>query len=83
VNTTSFFRVLVLFEWPSIFYTLRTKIIPSTVVMIISRRLLSLGRKLCLFVYYRERINKKQWMVKKIVALNAGMWSRMVEGKDR
>jgi len=30
-----------------------------------------------------ERINNKQWMVKKIAALNAGMWSRMVEGKDK
>jgi hypothetical protein len=31
------------------------------------RRLVNLGRKLCLFMYYLEDINNKQWMVKKIV----------------
>jgi len=30
--------------------------------MIVSRRLVSSGRKLCLFVYYVEQINNKQWM---------------------
>jgi hypothetical protein len=51
--------------------------------MTISRRLVSLGRKFCLFVYYVEQINNKQWMAKKIAALNGGMQSRMVEGKIR
>jgi hypothetical protein len=48
--------------------------------MIVSRRLVNLGRKFCLFVYYVEQINNKQWMVKKTTALNGSMWSRMVEG---
>jgi hypothetical protein len=43
----------------------------------------SLGRKLCLFVYYVEQINNKQWMAKEIVALNGGMRNRTVEGKIR
>jgi len=59
------------------------KIILLAVAMTISRKLVSLGKKLCLFVYYVEQINNKQWMAKKIVALNGGMWSRMVEGKDK
>ncbi len=44
---------------------------------------MSLGRKLCLFVYYVEQINNKQWMAKEIVALNGGMRNRTVEGKIR
>jgi hypothetical protein len=62
---------------------LTTKIILSRVAMTISTRLVSLGKKLCLFVYHVEQINNKQWMAKKIAALNGGMWSRMVEGKDK
>ncbi len=42
---------------------------------------MSLGRKLCLFVYYEEQINNKQWMAKKMAALNGGMWNRTVESK--
>jgi hypothetical protein len=49
--------------------------------MNVSRRLVSLGRKLCLFVHYVEQNNNKQWMVKKNVALNGGMWSRTMEGR--
>ncbi len=30
------------------------------VTMIVSRRLVSLGRKLCLFVYYVEQVDNKQ-----------------------
>jgi len=52
-----------------------------TTTMIVSRKLVSLGRKLCLFVYYVEKINNKQWMVKKITTLNGNVWSRMVEGR--
>jgi hypothetical protein len=47
--------------------------------MIISRRLISMGRKLCLFVYYVEHINNKQWMVKKVAAFNGGVVNRMVQ----
>jgi hypothetical protein len=52
-------------------------------IMTISRRLVSLGRKLCFFVYYVEQINNKQWMAKKIVAFNGGMCSRTMEGRIR
>jgi hypothetical protein len=41
----------------------------------------SLGRKLCLFVYYEEQINNKQWMAKKMATLNGGMGNRTVESK--
>jgi hypothetical protein len=40
--------------------------------MTASRRLVRLGRKLCLFVYYVEQINNKQWMVKEAVTFNGG-----------
>jgi hypothetical protein len=43
----------------------------------------SLGRKLCLFVYHVEQINNKQWMAKEITALNGGMGSRTMEGMIR
>jgi hypothetical protein len=29
--------------------------------MIVSRRLVSMGKKLCLFMYYAEQIDNKQW----------------------
>jgi hypothetical protein len=51
--------------------------------MTVSRRLVSLGRKLCLFVYYVEQVNNKQCMAREIAALNAGMGNRTVEGKIR
>jgi len=51
--------------------------------MIVSRRLVSMGKKLCLFVYYVEQIDNKQWMVEEAMALNGGMESRMMEGKIR
>jgi hypothetical protein len=31
---------------------------------------MNLGRKFCLFVYYVEQINNKQWMIKKTTTLN-------------
>jgi hypothetical protein len=40
--------------------------------MTTSRRLVRLGRKLCLFVYYVEQINKKQWMGKEATTFNGG-----------
>jgi hypothetical protein len=51
--------------------------------MTVSRRLVSLGRKLCLFMHYVEQINNKQWMAKKTTTLNGGIGSRMVEGRIR
>jgi hypothetical protein len=49
--------------------------------MFVSRRLVSMGRKLCLFVYYVEQIDNKQWMAKEVATLNGGMESRIVEGR--
>jgi len=51
--------------------------------MIVSRRLASMGRKLCLFVYYVELIDNKQWMAEEAMALNGAMESRMVESNIR
>jgi hypothetical protein len=46
--------------------------------MIISRRLVSMSRKFCLFVYYVEEIDNKQWMFKGAMALmevwKVGWW---------
>jgi len=46
--------------------------------MIASRRLVSLDRKLCLFVYYVEQIDNKQWVGKEVATFNGGVESRMV-----
>jgi hypothetical protein len=32
----------------------------------------SLGTKVCLFVYYVEKINNKQWMAKEVATFNEG-----------
>ncbi len=53
------------------------------VAMIVSRRFASMGRKFCLFVYYVELIDNKQWMAEEATALNGAMESRMVEGSIR
>jgi hypothetical protein len=50
---------------------------------IISRRLVNMGRKLCLFVYYVELIDNKQWMVEEATILNEVMENRTVEGSIR
>jgi hypothetical protein len=36
------------------------------VAMIVSRRLVSLERKLCLFVYYVKQVDNKQWVAKDV-----------------
>jgi hypothetical protein len=56
MNTTSL-GFWFCFEWPTTFCMLTTEMILSLFVMdamTISRRLVSLGRKLCLFMYYVE-----------------------------
>jgi hypothetical protein len=35
-----------------------------------------MGRKLCLFVYYVEQIDNKQWMAEEVAIINGGMESR-------
>ncbi len=49
----------------------------------VSRKLVSMGRKSCLFVHYVKLIGTKLWMSKEVVALNGGLDSRMVEGMIR
>ncbi len=46
-----------------------------------SRKLVRMGRKICLFVYYVKFINTKLWMVEKGVALKEGLELGTVEGK--
>jgi len=49
----------------------------------ISKKLMRMGRKSCLFMYYVELIDSKLWMVEEVVTLNGGLKSRMVEGMIR
>jgi len=49
----------------------------------ISRKLVRMGRKSCLFVYYVELIGTKLWMVEEGVTLNGGLKSTTVEGRIR
>ncbi len=37
-----------------------------------------LGKKLCLFVYYVEHINNKEWIVKEAATFNGGVENRTV-----
>jgi hypothetical protein len=45
------------------------------VVMTASRRLVSFGRKLCLFVYYVKHVDKKGWVAKDVANIQ---WRRKV-----
>jgi len=54
-----------------------------TATIIVSRKLVRMGRKSCLFVYYVKLINIELWMVKECVALNGGLENRTVESKIR
>ncbi len=47
----------------------------------VSRKLVNMGRKSCLFMYYVELIDIKLWMDEEAMALNGGIKSRMVEGR--
>ncbi len=42
-----------------------------------------MGRKFCLFMYYVEQIDNKQWMAKEVMTLNGGMENKALEGKIR
>jgi hypothetical protein len=39
-----------------------------------SKKLVRMGRKICLFVYYVKLINTKLWMVEEGVAWSFGWW---------
>jgi hypothetical protein len=43
-----------------------------------SRRLVKLGRKLTLFVYYVEHMNSRQWMAKEVATFNGSVQSKRV-----
>jgi uncharacterized membrane protein YjgN (DUF898 family) len=61
------------------------EIIPSLFVSdnTISRRLVNMGKKLCLFVYYVKLIDNKQWMVEEAATLNGAMNNRTMKGSIR
>jgi len=47
----------------------------------ISRKLVRMGRKSRLFMYYVKLISTELWIVEEGAALNGGLESRMVEGR--
>jgi hypothetical protein len=51
--------------------------------MTASRKLVRLGRKFCLFEYYVEHINNKQWMAKEATTFNEGVESRTMHDNIR
>jgi hypothetical protein len=53
------------------------------VAIIVSKKLLRMDRRFCLFVYYVELINTKLWMAEEGVALNGGLEIWTMEGKIR
>ncbi len=53
------------------------------VIIIVSKKLVNMGKKSCLFVYYVELINITLWMVEEVTTLNGGLESRTVEGMVR
>ncbi len=55
-----------------------TDFILSLFVMTASRRLVNLGTNLCLFVYYVEQVDNKQWVAKDTTTFNGGVESRTV-----
>ncbi len=54
-----------------------------TVTIIVSRKLVSMGRKICSFVYYVKLINTELWMAEEAMALNDDWESRIMEGRIR
>ncbi len=44
-----------------------------TTTMTFSRKLVRMGRKICLFVYYTKLIDKKLWMVVEGATLKGGL----------
>ncbi len=44
---------------------------------------MSLGRKICLLMYYVKQIDNEQWMAKEATTFNGGVKSRMVHDRIR
>jgi hypothetical protein len=53
------------------------------VVITISKKLVKMGRKSCLFLYHVKLIGIKLWMAKEGVTLNGGLESRMAKNNIR
>ncbi len=53
------------------------------VAITVLKKLVRMGMKSCLFMYYVELIGIELWMAEEGVALNGGLESKMVEGKIR
>ncbi len=51
--------------------------------IIVSRKVVSMGKKSCLFMYYVELIGTELWMVEEAATLNGGLESRTMEGMIR
>jgi hypothetical protein len=49
----------------------------------VSRKLVKMGMKFCLFVYYVKLIGTELWMAKEGATLNGGLEIWMMEGKIR
>jgi hypothetical protein len=47
----------------------------------VSRKLVNMGRKSCLFMYYVELIDTKLWMDEEAMTLNGSIESKLVEGR--
>jgi hypothetical protein len=56
---------------------LMAKVISSLFV----RKLVNMGRKFCLFLYYVELIDTKLWIAEEAATLNRGLKNRTVESK--
>jgi hypothetical protein len=52
-----------------------------TVTITVSRKLVRMGRKFCLFVYYVKLIGIELWLVEEGATLNGGLKIWTVEGK--
>jgi hypothetical protein len=52
-----------------------------TIIIIVSRKFVSMGRKSCLFVCYDKHIGTEPWMVEGATTLNGGLHNKTVEGK--
>jgi len=49
----------------------------------VSRKLVRMGRKFCLFVYYVKLIDTELWTVEEGATLNGGLEIWTVQGKDK
>jgi hypothetical protein len=53
------------------------------ITIIVSRKLVSMGRKFCLFVYYVKLIGIELWMTEEVTTLNGGLENKILENMIR